>query len=598
MQLWYEECRADAQITFPESGRGLGHVTPTIFGSTIGYPSDSLASCHNCIYNIIIAGKKWLASSVEVYIIPGHGSKVKTREECIKVLTHTWSILTCRHDARYLWLQLTQSATPETVLEAASHKLSLNGLSFGTFVSPGAYHSHWKSPFCTTAETWTNATEDTDSESDDDDSSSTNRLSALFEHDTESLSISWKQSESTQWRMEIIFDSLADRVLVVSMQDHMAHLFLFLANQPKIYRGKPPPYQRAGALKFHYLLDTVNVSETVWERDCCFESCDHRTFGSCNVLHLKLPTATRILSSLIRRLELADFTVFHGSPVITDIQKTDACLQWPTFPTFDASYAWFCLQTRGFKVSDQASSDEFTQLLNRSANCPHIDRVLEAVAARVDDWLILDLKQAFEEELERLEKEGGASEDGVLKPVGDQFISIRRLLITPTRVRGLSAQWCVGNRVVRHYGSDRFIRVIIRDEDLSLLSAANRLHNPIRVITDFIRRDLVIADRRYHFLGCSNSQLREHGLWLYAGDGQPGHTVEDIRRWMGDLSQERCVATYMSRLGQFFSASRNTTKVEQVELISDVQNSQYCFTDGIGKISPLLAKKVTARRNV
>jgi len=30
---------------FPESGRALGHVTPTIFGSTVGYPSDSLASC-------------------------------------------------------------------------------------------------------------------------------------------------------------------------------------------------------------------------------------------------------------------------------------------------------------------------------------------------------------------------------------------------------------------------------------------------------------------------------------------------------------------------------------------------------------------------
>jgi len=30
---------------FPESGRGLGHVTPTFFGSTVGYPSDSLSSC-------------------------------------------------------------------------------------------------------------------------------------------------------------------------------------------------------------------------------------------------------------------------------------------------------------------------------------------------------------------------------------------------------------------------------------------------------------------------------------------------------------------------------------------------------------------------
>jgi len=31
---------------FPESGRGLGHVSPAIFGSTVGYPSDSLASCY------------------------------------------------------------------------------------------------------------------------------------------------------------------------------------------------------------------------------------------------------------------------------------------------------------------------------------------------------------------------------------------------------------------------------------------------------------------------------------------------------------------------------------------------------------------------
>jgi len=34
-----------AQINLPECGRVLGHMTPTIFGSTVSYPSDSLASC-------------------------------------------------------------------------------------------------------------------------------------------------------------------------------------------------------------------------------------------------------------------------------------------------------------------------------------------------------------------------------------------------------------------------------------------------------------------------------------------------------------------------------------------------------------------------
>jgi len=36
---------------FTESGRGLGHMTPTIFGSTVGYPSDSLASCYSWMRN-------------------------------------------------------------------------------------------------------------------------------------------------------------------------------------------------------------------------------------------------------------------------------------------------------------------------------------------------------------------------------------------------------------------------------------------------------------------------------------------------------------------------------------------------------------------
>jgi len=49
-QIWYatlyRECLAGAQKKFPESGRSLGHVTPTTFGSTVGYPSDILASCY------------------------------------------------------------------------------------------------------------------------------------------------------------------------------------------------------------------------------------------------------------------------------------------------------------------------------------------------------------------------------------------------------------------------------------------------------------------------------------------------------------------------------------------------------------------------
>jgi len=62
----------------PKSGRGLGHVTSTIFGSTVGYPSDSLACClltqlyyycHYChVYDVFESNKYLLPTYL--YHIP------------------------------------------------------------------------------------------------------------------------------------------------------------------------------------------------------------------------------------------------------------------------------------------------------------------------------------------------------------------------------------------------------------------------------------------------------------------------------------------------------------------------------------------------
>ena len=110
----------------------------------------------------------------------------------------------------------------------------------------------------------------------------------------------------------------------------------------------------------------------------------------------------------------------------------------------------------------------------------------------------------------------------------EHLVKVRRLLLTPSAVRALPGEHVVGNRVVREFGVDRFLRVVLRDEDMELLSAsAISLDEPVRVITEFMRHDLAIGNRRYHFLGCSNSQMRQHGFWMYAGDGT--QTVDNIR---------------------------------------------------------------------
>ena len=53
----------------PESGRGLGDVTPTIFGSTVGYPSDSLASCL-----LSLVGHLSLSRAISILIAHAHAT--------------------------------------------------------------------------------------------------------------------------------------------------------------------------------------------------------------------------------------------------------------------------------------------------------------------------------------------------------------------------------------------------------------------------------------------------------------------------------------------------------------------------------------------
>ena len=63
LQIWYAalygECWVGAQIIFPENGRGLSHVTPTIFGiSKSTWASYSIFGTRFCLTTAI-----WLSGS-------------------------------------------------------------------------------------------------------------------------------------------------------------------------------------------------------------------------------------------------------------------------------------------------------------------------------------------------------------------------------------------------------------------------------------------------------------------------------------------------------------------------------------------------------
>ena len=100
---------------------------------------------------------------------------------------------------------------------------------------------------------------------------------------------------------------------------------------------------------------------------------------------------------------------------------------------------------------------------------------------------------------------------------------------------------------------------------------------------------IVIGDRKYEFLACGNSQFREHGAYFFAP--LQHLSTEKVRKWMGLFTEITTVPLYLARLGQCFSTTRAikgaTTNLKEID---DIERNGYNFTDGVGKISPLLAR--------
>ena len=65
---------------------------------------------------------------------------------------------------------------------------------------------------------------------------------------------------------------------------------------------------------------------------------------------------------------------------------------------------------------------------------------------------------------------------------------------------------------------------------------------------------------------------------------------------MGNFSHIKVVARYAARLGQCFSTTRAINGLSKPDIVKipDISHGNYCFTDGIGKMSPFLAQMITA----
>ncbi|XP_048135418.1 RNA-dependent RNA polymerase 1-like [Rhodamnia argentea] len=192
------------------------------------------------------------------------------------------------------------------------------------------------------------------------------------------------------------------------------------------------------------------------------------------------------------------------------------------------------------------------------------------------------------------------------------LVYVHRVQITPCRVYFFGPEINVSNHVLRSYAEyiDNFIRISFVDEDLDKIHSTDlsprtaSRHGRTDIyerVLSVLKNGIRIGDKKFEFLAFSSSQLRENSAWMFAPIN--GCTAATIREKMGEFSQIRNVAKYASRLGQSLSSSTETLNVgrHEVEVIPDVEvksyveNIHYVFSDGIGKISEELARKVARK---
>ncbi|CAF1170949.1 unnamed protein product [Adineta steineri] len=176
-----------------------------------------------------------------------------------------------------------------------------------------------------------------------------------------------------------------------------------------------------------------------------------------------------------------------------------------------------------------------------------------------------------------------------------------------------------GSRALRNPqfgGPERFLLVHFRDEDnrrlhVSSSSIKHRLKNAML-------NGIELLNRTFKYMGASTGQMKEMCFWFI--DLPPNlKTMKDAHDLLGNFDKIKNISTYIARVGQYFSTTwpigitlvkvANKSNIRSNDTAyyvyeendikrNDAKGIEYCFTDGIGKISWGLAGRVAQQMHI
>ncbi|KAK7291646.1 hypothetical protein RIF29_06956 [Crotalaria pallida] len=436
------------------------------------------------------------------------------------------------------------------------------------------------------------------------------------------------------YKLEIMFEDIVETIgYCLEGGDNKLNAIVFkLKYGPKIYQKKAGPNMatKFKADRYHFCKEDF---EFLWVRTTDFspiKSIGHST-SFCWELEEE-PFASDIFQSFpryksLKDLKLEDGEEFGSSNEIVPLVKCASSSKLPYESLFQLNSL---VHTQ--KISLASVDDDLIDLLGS------LDEETKSVIFQK----LHKLESTCYEPLKfvRTQLHVLSSRDRRLLPSSQKrlrdnnIMSCHRALITPSKIYCLGPELETSNHVVKHFASyaSDFMRVTFVEEDWTKLqpnavscraqkgtSVSSRVQKVIsasscvqrgifpkpfrteiykRILT-ILRDGIVIGSKKFEFLAFSASQLRSSSVWLFASNDNV--KAADIREWMGSFNNIRSVSKCAARMGQLFSSSMQTLEVpaQDVEIIPDVEVTtdciNYCFSDGIGKISQSFARQIAQK---
>ena len=373
-----------------------------------------------------------------------------------------------------------------------------------------------------------------------------------------------------------------DSYLIVNHQDDFIDLFI-----PLLYAIKPIQETE---------LDELGTRKRT--RSTRFHRFDSKHIAESSVLHVQIPllnTSSKMINDLASKLLENNIKILYGNIKIiylpNDYINPYENLQ---FGNYLCNYAWHMLMSLGYRLKDKLTDEFVSKLVDISNDSSLFYHTLRDLWKTCKDNRFLDI---FIILTNNTIKYSDVSARWLFDCTTPNYCYVPRVIVTPTQISTTTNASNERKSCLRggRFGSSfAFCRVLLRDEDLVTMSAETVEQCRERIL-DLIKQDLTIAQTDYEYLHCSNSQLRDRSFWFYKPNN--GNTAETIRNWMGDFRYEYSVSSYVTRMALCFTGSIKTFTIQkstEIEEIPDIKSldGRYVFTDGIGKISESMMRRV------